>query len=428
MAKLGGGKNKKQKSSRPDGWRVAGIRIPLRLTVKQERYARRCVGISRFVYNMAVATHRFHRKNRMRWPSVHEMEKAFNAAKWHDYPFVTEVSKFVAQGGFRDFNNSLARWRNPSIRSAPPTFHKKKATGTGSFLAASGVDRIKYDGHYRIALPGIGSVKISRELPVGTPYEVRISRSNGRWYASVNYWKPPITTERQTQAVGGVDVGINPLAADSDATEYENPKAHYEVQDKLRRWQRTQARRQNGSRGWWEAQRRLDKLFRRLNGLRGNVRHHTSLALVRKYDVLGMESLNVKGLIASGVNSKAMSDAAVGHLLSTIRYKAEWYGTRIVTAPRWFPSSKQCSECDLVNHELGRQRRWTCPYCGVEHDRNINSARNLKKLALGAVGSDVTLPDGEALAVGSRAGNETAPDDGRTALSLPTMPALGPVG
>ena len=155
-------------------------------------------------------------------------------------------------------------WRNPELlNAARPSFKKKNRTGTGSFLAASGVDRVKYDDHRRIRLPYLGSVKLQRELPEGIPYEVRIKQENGRWYASVNYWKPPVGAEEKTHLCGAVDVGITPLAVDSELVHYENPKALYRMLAKLQRWQRTLARRTVGSRGWPEAQGRINAIHRR---------------------------------------------------------------------------------------------------------------------------------------------------------------------
>ena len=107
--------------------------------------------------------------------------------------------------------------------------------------------------------------------------------------------------------------------------------------------------------------------------------------------------------------AKGIRDAGIGGLLEKVRYKADWYGTRIIEASQWFPSSKTCSD---------RQPKWACPACGVIHDRNLNAARNLRKLALGAVSADVTLPDGKALARRQAAG-ETVPVDGR-----PKQPAM----
>ena len=263
-------KRNSQHSSCPAGWLQDGIKLPVHLTVRQGQYAARAVGIARSVFNLMVATHRSARaQGHGHGPSPMELEKIFNDLK-HEPEFgmeyATEVSKFVAQGACRDFRRADENWRNPTLNAARPTFKKKNRIGTGSFLAASGVDRVKYDDHRRIRLPYLGSVKLKRELPEGIPYEVRIKQENGRWYASVNYWKPPVGAEEKTHLCGAVDVGITPLAVDSELVHYENPKALYRMLAKLQRWQRTLARRTVGSRGWPEAQGRINAIHRRING------------------------------------------------------------------------------------------------------------------------------------------------------------------
>ena len=98
---------------------------------------------------------------------------------------------------------------------------------------------IHYDGNRRIRLPYLGSVKMTRQLREGIPCEVTIKKQNGRWYVAIGYWKPPIEPpDRETQSAGGVDVGINPLAVDSDNVTYDNPRGYYQAQRRLKRWQR----------------------------------------------------------------------------------------------------------------------------------------------------------------------------------------------
>ena len=433
MAELQG-KKRKQASSCPEGWLPSAIVVQLELTCQQERYAHRSVGIARFVYNRLVANDQAGRDTGL-WLTPFELEKEFNVAKRVNpsLTFVTDVSKFVAQGACRNYRNARSRWLNPELKARKPAFHRKNRAGTGSFLAASGIAVIKYDGHRRIRLPYLGSVRMTRALPEGIPYEVTLGKRTGRWYASVAYWKSPVAPpNRETQSVGGVDVGISPLAVDSGGEhpnhgahyqpvqtangqwKYPNPKAYGRVLRTLRRWQRAQARRTEGSRGWWEVQRRIDRAHRRAKGLRNNAHHHVSCALVQKYHTLGIETLNVAGMIRAGLQSKALADAGMSGLLDQIRYKGEWYGTRIVEADQWYPSSKTCSVCGVVNGDLGREPEWDCPDCGAHHDRNENAARNLHKLALLTVGEEVMLLDGGALADGGATAGETAPDEGRT--------------
>ncbi len=387
-------KRKYQKTSCPEGWLKAGIVAPVDLTAKQERYAARSIGIARSVFNQMVATHRLARAHGAGlWPSPMELEKTFNLLKRQPkfgMQYAAEVSKFVAQGACLDFRRAYENWRNPELKARKPRLKKKNRNGTGFFLAASGVDPVKYDGHHRIKLPRLGSVKLKRELPEGIPYEVRIKKQNGEWYASVNYWKPPAIAGDKTHVFGAADVGQNPLAVDSALVHYENPKALYLYLSKLARCQRASARRTPGSRGWHEAQRRVNTAYRHIVNLRQNAHHQLSCHLIKKFAVLCIETLNVANMDRLRHQARSIRDAAIGGLLLKIRYKGPWYGTIIVPAGRFYASSKLCSACGCHNAELDRELYWTCPGCGVRHDRNENAALNLLAIALQAVDE---LPD-----------------------------------
>lgn len=393
----------------------AGYVVPLRVTIRQEQYCRRAIGITRFIYNLCMATHRFCRANRMPWPSWQDIYKAFNAAKREDYPFVMEVASRVQEGAFMDFGAAVKNWRDPSHAAGPPRFRKKLKTGAGSFRAASGVTQLRYGGKRRIKLPVIGSLKLAHTLPAGIPYEAHISRRNGRWMLSVKYWRAPTPQpEPHTRlSAGAVDTGINPSATDSEGQVWENPKAYYLAERKLRRWQRAQVRRTPGSRGWWEAQQRIDRLHRRVNGLRRNAHHQMTACLVGKFQSLVIEDLNVKGMMA-GLTPKAQADAGMGEIKRQLIYKGDWHHCKVALADRYYPSSKTCSVCGVVNAKLKRERHWTCGACGTKHERNMNAAINLRNLLILPSGRGVTLRDGKALAAGSTC-RETGPDDRRSA-------------
>ena len=418
-------KRANQPSSRPDGHVPAGHVIPLQLTAKQQLYCRRAVGISRFIYNLCAATHRFCRTNRLPWPSWQDLNKAVNQAKYQDFPFVTEVSKHVAEGAVRNFGTAVTNWRQNNLKSERPTFKKKRLTGTGSFRAASGVRNIHYDGKRRIKLPYLGSVKLTHTLPKGLIYEAHITRRNGQWLLSINYWKPPAprpATDLRIPA-GAADTGITPSATDSEGQTWENPKAYYKAEKRLARWQRAQARRSPGSRGWWEAQHRIDRTQRRIVGLRKNAAHQMTSALVHKYQNLVIEDLNVRGMM-SGSIPKAQADAAMGEIKRQITYKGQWHHCNVLLAHRFYPSSKTCSICAYVNAKLKREPFWQCPSCMTTHERNQNAAVNLRELLALLPSAGGTLRDGKALAPGTP-GGETGPVDRRTAtLSLRAPPTV----
>ena len=408
-------KRKKQPSSCPKGWQPAGHVTPIRLTVKQQAYCHRAIGISRFIHNLCVATHRFHRNNRMKWPSWQDLSKAFNECKSEDYPFVQEVSYRVAEGAFPNFGNAIANWRDPQHSAGPPRFHKKHLTSAGSFRAAAGVRDIKYNGKRRIHLPGLGSVKLDHTLPKGNIYEAHIKRENGQWKLSINYWAEPVPIHDPDDRIenGAVDTGINPLATDSEGQTWKNPKAYYQAQSKLNRWQRAQARRTTQSRGWWEAQRKIDRLNRRTVGLRKNAQHQMTATIVHKFQNVVIEDLNIAGMM-KGNTPKAQADAGMGEIKRQIIYKGQRHHCEVQLAHRFYPSSKTCSNCGEVNAKLKREPTWQCSNCFTTHDRNINAAVNLLQLLTLPTDSGMTLRNGKALAVGLT-NDETSPNDRRTA-------------
>ena len=142
-----------------------------------------------------------------------------------------------------------------------------------------------------------------------------------------------------------------------------------------------EARRQKGSRGWWEAQRKIDKCQRRIRGLRHDAQHQMTSTVTRKSSELVIEDLNVAGLMR-GNTPRAQADAGMGDIKRQLIYKGQWRHTEITLASVWFPSSKTCSVCGTVNRKLKRERTWTCDTCGTRHDRNMNAAINLRSLTM----------------------------------------------
>lgn len=386
-------------STRPDGYLKAGVSMVAHFTPRQVRYSHNAAGLARLCYNLARDTHRFCRVNRLPWPSAGDIRKEFNAMKAEGFPFAAEVSKFVSQDAFANFGAALSNWMNKNLPAGPPLPKSKKKTAP-AYCAALGADAIRYGGHRSVRLPVLGRVRLAEPLPTGyIPYEARVSLRNGLWYISFQVWKPPVTQpERDSQTYCGADVGSRKLAVDSLRTEYPNPKPYEKAQEQLTMWQRRMARRDPGGKNWLKAKAKVNRLHRRVVGIRKNNHHQVSLALVRRFHTLGIESLHVKGLMRNGRNAKVLADAAMSRLLEMVRYKAEWHGTRVVVADRFFPSSKTCFDCGFHHVDLGSEERWACPNCGVDHDRDFNAACNLLKLALAVVIGEVTPTDLTALA------------------------------
>ena len=137
--------------------------------------------------------------------------------------------------------------------------------------------------------------------------------------------------------------------------------------------------------------------------------------LVNKYRTLVIEDLNVRGMI-SGLTPKAQADAGMGEIRRQLIYKGLWPHCKVMMADRFYPSSKTCSVCGVVNVKLKRERRCRCGPCGDTHDRNHNAAVNLRNLLTLPSGRGATLRNGKALAM-ARGHRDTGPADRRKAPS-----------
>lgn len=231
----------------------------------------------------------------------------------------------------------------------------------------------------RLNLPKLGVLKVrwSQDVPA-MPKMVTVSRdAAGRYFASMAIEESakllPVTS-----GAAGVDVGIKSLAVLSDGSIYANPKHGEEMAKRLRRYQRCFARRVKGSNRRAVIRRKIGKLHCRIADCRADALHKASTGIVRANQIIVVESLNVRGMLANRRLARAVGDASFGELLRQIKYKSAWYGRTHLEISQWFPSSKTCSGCGHVLDELNLSARvWTCPKCGAQHDRDMNAARNI---------------------------------------------------
>ena len=229
-----------------------------------------------------------------------------------------------------------------------------------------------------LSLPKLDSLKLAEALPeVTRPDLVTLSRdAAGRYHASFSV-EIPKSLQPITHRVVGVDVGLTHLATLSTGEKVPNPKRHHARLRYLRQQQRCLARRQKGSRRREKQRLRVARAHTQARQERQCALHALTTRLVREFDLVIIEDLNVKAM-ARGIHARAIHDAAFGEVRRQLTYKSEWYGKILVEVDRWYPSSKRCSECRYTLDELRLdQRQWTCPKCGFHHDRDVNAARNL---------------------------------------------------
>jgi len=210
---------------------------------------------------------------------------------------------------------------------------------------------------------------------------VTISEDAGHWYAAVNVEVELPEHEHQQKSVG-VDLGVKTLAVLSNGTEFENQKLLRSELRKLKRLNRELSRRQEGSGHWSRTKQKLARLHRRVADRRLDYQHKMTTGIAQTYRIIGVEDLNVAGMLRNHCLALSIADAGFGEIKRQLGYKAEWYGGVLIEIDRFFPSSKLCRFCGCINSDLTlADRTWTCD-CGAVHDRDLNAALNIERQAL----------------------------------------------
>ena len=329
--------------------------------------------------------------------SAYSLRRAWNAAKAEVAPWWVENSKEAYASGCAQLAVALAN-RN-SGRARMPRFKSKRRSRpscrftTGAF--GLGADR------RHVRLPRIGLVrtcestrKLARKIDAkgARIRSATLSFRRGRWHVSFCVEVPDVApTPRDISRVVGVDLGIKVLATLSTGEKVPNPRPLENALRRLRRAQRCCARRQGPDRRtgheesnrWRKARGRADRLRTRVANLRRDGINRFTTGLVREYAVVAIEDLHVAGMLRNRRLARRIADASWAEIRRQFTYKAERAGVRLVTADRWFASSKTCSGCGAVKAKLAlSERTYVCTDCHVVLDRDVNAARNLAALAV----------------------------------------------
>jgi putative transposase len=384
-------------------------------TPAQERAFRSHCGAQRFAFNFGVelagkiraqraAEYSYGLRGAELTPlSAYDLRRAWNRAKHQVAPWWAENSKEAYSSGLANamaaFNNYGDSWngrrRGPKIR--PPRFKGRRARLSCRFT--TGAFGLTADRRH-VKLPRIGAVrtcestrKLARKLEAGTAriLAATLSHQRGRWHVSLSVGLPdPQPAPRTADRVVGVDLGIKSLAVLSTGETIPNPRHLDRALARLRRAQRSCARRRGPDRRtraepsnrWRKAKARVAALHVRVANARRDGLHKLTARLVREHDVVVVEDLNVAGMVRSKRLARHISGLGLGEFRRQLTYKAAEAGARVHVADRWYPSSKTCSACGAVRAKLTlAEREFTCPSCGTRLDRDLNAALNLAALA-----------------------------------------------
>ncbi|WP_225038060.1 IS607 family element RNA-guided endonuclease TnpB [Mycobacterium canetti] len=446
----------------PEGWCVQAFRFTLAPTQTQAASLARHFGARRKAFNWTVTALK---ADIQAWradgtesvkPSLRVLRKRWNTVK--DEVCVNpetgqvwwpECSKEAYADGIAGAVDAYWNWwtsragKRAGKRVGFPRF-KKKGRDADRVCFTTGAMRVEPDRRH-LTLPVIGTIRthentrrVERLIAKGRARVLAITvRRNGtRLDASVRVLvqRPQQRRVALPDSRVGVDVGVRRLAtvADADGTMLEqvpNPRPLDAALRGLRRVSRARSRCTKGSRRYRERTTEMSRLHRRVNDVRTHHLHVLTTRLAKTHGRIVVEGLDAagmlrqKGLPGARARRRALSDAALGTPRRHLSYKTGWYGSELVVADRWFPSSKTCHACRHVQ-DIGWDEKWQCDGCSITHQRDHNAAINLARYeeppsVVGPVGAAVKRGADRKTGPGPAGGDEARKATGHPAGEQP---------
>ncbi len=360
-------------------------------TEAQEVLLNKHFGAVRYVYNWGLDL------KKTAWEQHGESISDFDLCKLltvhknlEDKEWLYEISNPALQYAIKNLGRAYTNFFKK--RSDFPKF-KSKRSCRDSFSTAIG-NKINFDTHRVQILKFKEGIKYRGDLRFeGKIKTCTVKRTKaGKYFVSVlvddgkDLPKKPETVGK----VVGIDLGVREYLVTSEGGRRENPGFGEKSKRKLARAQRKLSKRKPGSKNREKQRIRVAKIHEKT----ANQRKDFIFKLARKVidenqdSLIAIENLDIQSMLVKGnVNlARSISDAGWGELVRVLKYKADWEGFHLHQIGRYEPSSKTCSECEHVFHELGGEKSWKCPGCGVLHDRDTNAAKNIRKMAIKEIG------------------------------------------
>ena len=268
--------------------------------------------------------------------------------------------RFKAKGEHESYttNNTLNEYKNVKYESIRIDFKNK-------VIILPRLKKVKFRG-YRNIKEIVGKIK-----------SATISKDANKYFVSILVEVPFTKPTINPTSVVGLDLGIK----DFIVTSYgEKLKNEVKVNEKrLKGLQKGLARCKSGSKNRYKLKLKIQRLYLKIRNARKHMIYKLANKILKESDIVAVETLDVKSMYQVHSIAKHLNKVPIGDFLNVLKYKADWLGKKAININKYFPSSQVCNRCEYKNEEVKdlSVRKWICPRCGFEHDRDINASENI---------------------------------------------------
>lgn len=344
----------------------------------QEVLLAKTFGCCRFVYNQTLAYRKGKYEKDKKSMSRTDCNNYCNRELKAQYEWLREVDKFALTNAIYSMDSAYQKFFKE--HAGYPKF-KRKHDSCKSYTTnyTNGNISVDFDAG-KIKLPKLKQVRVKLHRSfTGQIKSATVSQvPSGKYYVSVL-----VETEHEplpeTEGKIGLDLGIKDICITSDGRKYGNPKTLSKMERKLVKLQRQLAHKEKGSSNYYKTKRQIALCHEKIVNIRKDYLHKLSHEIISENQVIVSENLQIKNMVKNHHLAKSISDVSWYELTRQLTYKANWNKKNYVKIDTFYASSQLCSACGYQNTDTKDLsiRKWICPKCGAEHDRDINAAKNI---------------------------------------------------
>ncbi len=343
---------------------------------EQQVYLANVFGCCRLVYNYFL-NEKKNQYNKSKTSDSYNVQqsKLTILRKTEGFEFLNAVPLQSLQCSLRNMHTAYDNFYKR--RSSYPKF-KNRRDKQSFKIAQPNTFHIKDDKLYIPKLKSGIDIVVSKEITGKICFATISKNKSGRYYIAITV-KQDYTPNNKTNERVGLDLGIKELIITSKGFKYASKRSIIRYyKRKLKKYQRCLSRKTYGSKRYENQVLKCNRIHQKITDIKTDYIHKITAELVKQFDLIKVEDLNVKGMMKNHKLAESISECNWSQFIQTLEYKCRWNGKTMMKVYRYYPSSQMCSECGYINKKVKNLnvRFWTCCKCGCHHDRDVNAARN----------------------------------------------------